>query len=370
MRIAFLFDPKMVRLPFDVARLWEDPRGLTGSEVTFFRLAAEMGKRGHCVEAFTKFAPGSTGNLAWRGLHCWRYEEWPTRPHQEEFDAAVSYISGDPLRSLPTTTFRIVHQQCRGWSMSSPGWEAHVDLVGALSSVHARDLLPDTMLPRGAFRLMPNGVDLEEFRPGVKVPGRVVWASSPERGLHRLLEAWPLIKRGAPHATLHVFYDMHCLDNTPDPENRRRAAYIKAALPRMERAGVRVFGSASRARIAAEMAAAEVLAYPLETTALVETFGVTVLEAMAAGVAPVLCFADAFEELWGESAAGVSPPIHENIQKFALIVVAMLTDGDARADVLRRTRRRAEDFAWDAIARDLERTIETRGEQGFEHPKW
>lgn len=367
MRIAFLFDPKMVRLPFDVGQLWTSPRGLTGSEVTFFRLAAEMAARGHRVSAFSKVEVDEW----WRDVAVSTWEDWTTGAGgQLPWDAAVSYISADPLRALPDSTFRVVHQQCRGWSMSSPGWEHHVDLACALSSTHARDLAKTTSLPRERFRILHNGVDLDEFWPGEKVRGRVLWASSPERGLHRLLEAWPRIRRAVPQATLRVAYDQHCLDNTPDAENQARARYIKAALPRLERAGVEVLGSVSRQQIAEEMAAASVLAYPLETSELTETFGCTVLEAMAAGAVPVLCMGDAFGELWGAHAPGVAPPIGEKLDEFAGVVAHMLTDEFRRQKVARACRSYAAGFSWGALAEALERAILTRGAAGLECPRW
>jgi glycosyltransferase involved in cell wall biosynthesis len=376
MRIVFLFDPKMVRLPFDVANLWTSDRGLTGSEVTFFRLAREMAKRKHEVILYSKVVDA----VSWGDVRCFPWEFWMgsekiPRVHLP-WDAAISYISADPLavETLPRTAFRIVHQQCRGWSMSAPGWEQHVDLVCPLSSVHARDLrsyplsIADLVLP--PFRLLPNGVDMDEFKPGAKIPGRVIWASSPERGLHRLLEVWPLVRKAVPTATLDVFYDMHSLDNTPDPENQARARYIKAALPKLARQGVMVRGSTSRKGIASAMAQAEILAYPLESRELVETFGCTVLEAMAAGCVPALCFDDAFEELWGEAALGVALPIGQHLPQYAATVVGLLKDDVWRGAVAARCREHAARYAWSVLADKLERCILTRGAEGLDAPAW
>ena len=362
MRIAFLFDPKMVRLPFDVRALWTSPRGLTGSEVTFFRMAAEMVKRGHSVDLFSKLVEGG---VIWNGVRCWTYQDDLTL----DYDAAVSYISADPLADVSVLAFRIVHQQCRGWSMSKQGWDENVDLICALSTKHAVNLA-DSNLDLPKFRLLPDGVDLDAFKPVAKQPGRVIYASSPERGLHRLLECWPRIRAEAKHAHLRVFYDQHSLDHAGDDETRRRAAYIKAALPRLVRHGVEVIGGASRERIEREMAEAEVLAYPLESKELTETFGCVVLEAMASGCVPVLCFDDAFGELWGDCAVCVEAPIGEHLDEFVEKVVRVLNDATVRIDRMIRCRTRAMRYSWPVLAYGLEKAIETRGERWLAIPDW
>ena len=38
------------------------------------------------------------------------------------------------------------------------------------------------------------------------MPGRVIWCSSADRGLHWLLSQWPKIKEAVPYASLKVFY--------------------------------------------------------------------------------------------------------------------------------------------------------------------
>ena len=55
MKIAFQFGKLLhAGRTLDFSRLWEDPRGLTGSEVACVCFAREMAKRGHSV---TFFAP-------------------------------------------------------------------------------------------------------------------------------------------------------------------------------------------------------------------------------------------------------------------------------------------------------------------------
>jgi hypothetical protein len=52
-----------------------------------------------------------------------------------------------------------------------------------------------------------NGIDVSRFENEVpKVGNRLIYASSPERGLERLLDLFPLIRAAVPDAELHVYH--------------------------------------------------------------------------------------------------------------------------------------------------------------------
>lgn len=365
-----------MRLPVDVGTIWSSPRGLTGSEVSFFKYAMELSNLGHSVTIFTYLTRiGDIGRIT-----CTHYEEWRSTYCHQPWDALVSWMTPEPLQAPgPAGALRVFNQQCSDFGHAFAGWEGSVDFLAPLTHSHARFLAPQTSLPREKFRVMHNGVDTSEFRPGDKVPGKMVWASSHDRGLHWLLEAFPRVKARVPSAELHVFYDFNGMESfanipdlEPNPMMRElggRSRYCLEALRRLDGKGVQAHRSVSRSRIRDEMASASVLAYPCDPVRYTETFGVTVLEACASGAVPVLCAADCFGELWARVCPHVPPPYAASKQQYEDLLVRALTDGSSGEDRLRCVRY-AKEFEWSELGRRFERFIVTRGAEGLPAVSW
>jgi len=376
MRIGFFYPSGSMRLPVDIANLWTADRGLTGSEIAFFMFALEMAKRGHGVTIFTKVERVSDLGP----ITCCRYEEWESTYNSQPWDALCSWMTPEPLRTAPAGALRLFNQQVSDFGQCAPGWESWVDLVAPLSHSHARHLAPMCSVPRHKWRVMHNGVDPVDFSPAPKVPGKIIWASSHDRGLHWVLEAFPSIRRRVPHAELHVFYDFDGIEkfsSVPDSSHSplmrelgMRSRYSAEALRRLEGKGVHAHRSVSRRRIREEMATAEVLAYPCDPVRYTETFGVTVLEALACRTVPVLCTADSFGELWGGVAPHVPPPYALHKREWEDLVVRALTDFGWASSVSSVGQSYAHGFGWGGLASSLEQTLLTGGASGLPLVNW
>jgi glycosyltransferase involved in cell wall biosynthesis len=317
MRVAILYSPWCLsfRKTLDLDTWRTDPRGLSGSELCAVRLYQELIEAGHDVWLYSN------------GQGCL---PWDSRGDQS-FDLAISINFPDELREVKAKV-RICYQLVNGIEYCRAGVERHVDLWLSPSEAHRQKWLTDpewhrveisSAEPNGkatyqpsqeAIQVVPLGCDPERYEGFAKVPGRVVYCSSPDRGLHWLLQEWPTIRKAVPHAHLRIFYRLEAwirgFDNTayfpPIEPLRQRALYIEEALRRLQGHGVEVFDSVSRERIGQEMAEAEVLAYPCDTVRWSEGFSCTILEGCAAEACPVITDCDALGSIYEKHATVIS----------------------------------------------------------------
>ncbi len=162
-------------------------------------------------------------------------------------------------------------------------------------------------------------------------------------------------------------------DSSPNPLMRElgmRSRYSVEALRRLDGKGVHVRRSVSRSRIRKEMAEAEVLAYPCDPVRYTETFGVTVLEALACGTVPVICSSDSFGELWGSVAPSVPPPYADHKAEYADLVVRALPDRAWRERHVSDGLAKASDYSWGALSDLLETTLLSSGASGLPAVHW
>jgi glycosyltransferase involved in cell wall biosynthesis len=221
----------------------------------------------------------------------------------------------------------------------------------------------------GRFGAHPSASDDDAFPVGPKIPGRVVHCSSPDRGLHHLLGAWPEIRRAVPHATLHVFYRLgpwlRGFDQTPyfppiEPL-RARANYVEECLRRFQELGgmgVTLRDAVSRETIEREMAQAEVSANPCDTTTWSEGFSCAILEACAARACPIISDCDALGEVY----ATLSPVPREPgwVKAWTARVIVALTTPAVRDEQNERAYKLASKLTWKVYAEKLMKEVESR----------
>lgn len=281
MRIAFLYGRFSIgNRPLDFDNLYTSPRGLTGSELSCIEYAQAMRDRGHEV---TLVVGQPMLPREWEGITVCQLDNPKI---VDEHDAVCSWNEPNLFFEASDKPLRLVNQQLNDFGYCRPGWEEKVDVVTSPSGHHLEFLKQQRRPEFGgcyadtvkAWDVLPNGCDPALYEERARIPGRVVWASSADRGLHRLLEAWPAIKHRVPNASLRAFYNFTANDFDelealgpnigPDLlEIAQRKRYIRHAMAKL--AGptwdVEHVGSISRDRMAREWEQSSVLGYPCDT---------------------------------------------------------------------------------------------------------
>lgn len=385
LKIAFVYATVAFgrhRKSFDFDDLEGGRDGLTGTDLVTLCYARELAGRGHEVTLYCHGVKDvESGDPEFDGVLVYDFEDWK-EDGKAPWDVVIAASNPNALADANPAALRVVNRQVSTFGIDTHEYETHgydkfVDLYLVPSECSkqyvSKDLPPEV---RAKFRVLPNGCYPEKFdrddsRPRVtRVPGRVAYTSSPDRGLHLLLQVWPEIRKRVPHAELRIFYQSldtwiaaHCdphkrFGGSLDYECTRRALYIRHALRRLEHHGVTRVGGVSHRQLVRELCEADCFAYPCSPLAFTETFSVATLEACAAGAVPVISSADCLEEVHGHAAVVVRYPVQDRLVEFANLVVRALTEPGFRREFSALGREHAKAHDWRVLAEKLEGMIE------------
>jgi glycosyltransferase involved in cell wall biosynthesis len=275
----------------------------------------------------------------------------------------------------------VLEMQCEWLSQKdSNEVRKHIEAVDAIVAVSdhvaalVRNALADCDRP---IITAYNGVDTSLFKPNASAPedkrkargprllfvGRV----SPEKGVHTLLEAFVEIAKHSPDATLDLIGGKFSLPRdflvgiSEDPlvaaldrfYDESKGSYQQYLEDFVRRAGltqrVRFLGAVPHAQLISAYQNADVLINP----SLSESFGITVVEAMASGVPVVVTRVGGMKEtvVNGETGFAVEP---DEPEKLARAITSILGDTTLADQMGRAGRARAtEMFSWKARAARL-----------------
>lgn len=260
-------------------------RGIGGRETATVHLAQELKKYGWEPVIFGD-CEGMEG--IYEGLEHIDYRKFADicRVNKPQFIMASAYcnIVDD---DLPVDSIKILWTHDAGygdeknWNYLSPErrdkWDAFV--FGCES--HLATNKEWYNLPDEKCKIINLGIYLDRFeKSAVRDRHKIVYTSSPDRGLERLLSYWNEIKNFCPEATLHIYYgfdNMKAYGISPEwVEN------IYKTMANLD--GIRFHGRIPQNQLADELLGASIWAYP---THFWETTCISALEASAAGLALV-----------------------------------------------------------------------------------
>lgn len=210
--------------------------------------------------------------------------------------------------------------------------------------------------------LIPNGVDTGTYREAVAMPGldpdrpRLMFLGRFEetrKGFPLLLKALPEILSRVPGLEIVVAGG----GDVAELHQMLRRAKISWAdgLDDPEPASVRILGRVSDADKAAALAASDVYVAPNTGG---ESFGIVLVEAMAAGAAVVASDIPAFAAVTDHGRAG---HLFSNgsVRDLARVAVELLTDDRGRRELVERGITRSREFDWDSVTTRVEQVYET-----------
>jgi phosphatidylinositol alpha-mannosyltransferase len=241
-------------------------------------------------------------------------------------------------------TFHAFHARSRLLTAAAPLLRTVARRIAApvaVSEAAAAFVAP--VVPSGV-EVVPNGVDVERFvaaRPAPGLPeGRIVlWVGrlDPQKGFAIAVRAFADIARRVPDAHLVVAGD-----------GRDRTA-VRDLTPEV-RARVHMLGAVPNDRLAGYHAAADVAVAPATGH---ESFGVVLVESLAAGVPVVATDIDGYREVVTDEVDGLLVPPGD-ARAVADATVRILEDAALAERLARAGRARAATYAWTAVVPAVE----------------
>ena len=343
----------------------EEGKTVGGGEAGALQTAFQLAARGHDVTYLSCALPGKYKGVTFAPLD----EFYEVHALGYPWDAICQWSMVLPPQTIGSDEATLVVQQLNDLAFRW-GWWENTDVLVSPSWTHAKAMAH--YIPAGvtlAQHAVGNGVDLSLFpwpprlKPSER-PMTVGWWSSPDRGLHHLLRAWPQVHARVPDARLRVYYQVRkYIDHASNWGGRSKlmGGLIERLLLQTEPIGVELVDQIPRRVLAKAQAETRVQAYPCDPEGFTEGFATSILEALAAGCLPITRPVDALPELWDGAVWWLTrhPLDDDFIDDLADKVVRGLTEWpetltDPTPAVMRE---RAERWPWEAVGREMEVAI-------------
>lgn len=296
----------------DPARLCEDPRGLSGTEVNALGLAFTLARQGCGIRIVSEVVQTQLVDNVLFDDFQGRWQ-WPSA------DLAIAFHDSTPLLTSEAPRKMVWHQTIQPLH-SDRLPEESVDLY--ISATERNACLLGQLTGGKPWAVIPNGWDFGQYHAYTPIPGRMIYHTSPERGLHVLLRALPTIRARVPSAHL----DIWCRMETAQGHHPQIWAEIEQGLEVCKDYITVHPNGGSRNQVLAALAQASVFAYPSEPPMPCEVMPMAVMEACATGVPVVTAPSDGFEAAFGNALVNTLEPPSAHLESFTRCVCAVLDE--------------------------------------------
>lgn len=305
MRIVFISTPTFEAWDFQNP----DTQGIGGSETSHIEMARRLAERGHDVDSFapvpwkeeTRGGPGRPGGELWHPFETLN----PKSDLLRDADVVIVYRAPCLADFISHPNMWLV---CQDVDYQLDGNELTDDRavkfsrIVALCKTQAQYLGYAHPIVKDRVCVSSNGIKAEYIRELVAVtsnelgtggtalernPHRLMYASSPDRGLEYLLKIFSRAREVVSDLELHVFYGFNNMDKVAVMDNKtgKAARDIKASiLKAMEQAGVIHHGRLPQKQLLEEWFKSGIWCHASNFT---ETSCITSMDAQACGAIPI-----------------------------------------------------------------------------------
>jgi glycosyltransferase involved in cell wall biosynthesis len=274
---------------------WTNPDrvGIGGSETSHIEMCRRISLRGHEVNSF---APLPNPSTAWVDDVCWNPSA--AAPFAEQWSGVwVIYRQPSVIDQIPDD--RTIWLVCQDVDYTRPENNlmpercAKLTRIIALCETHGQYLRNRYPYAADKIFVSSNGIKGELIEkilenPPERNPRRLIYASSPDRGMEYLLSIFPRAKEIVPDLELHVFYGFDNIDKVvqhygEDSRVGVNTARLKALL---NQPGVTHHGRTGQPELLKEWFKSGIWCHPSNFT---ETSCITCMDAQACGAIPITC---------------------------------------------------------------------------------
>lgn len=328
--------------------------GLGGSEEAVVYLSQELTKKGWDVTVYAN--PGRKAG-DFDGVHYRMYHELNQK---DSFNVLILWRAIGFVDIEPNAKFTMV------WLHDVPNnpdfTESRVQKVNKIATLseYHRGLLrlnkgqEFVQLPGNKSFLSSNGIVVPALDASIKRNNkRMIYSSSPDRGLIYLLQMWPEIIKEVPEAELHVYYGFEIFDaiHKGNPGRMKWKNYI---LDLMKQKGIKYHGRVGHEELAKAMQESGVWAYPTDFT---EISCITGMKAQALGAIPVVTnYAALKETVKNGLKVDMDITTKEGQEEYKNQLISLLKD-DVKQEEIREPMMKwaSEYFTWEKVASEWDR---------------
>ena len=357
-RMKILFIPQNC-IPFNAFTLSDRPLG--GTETAVINLSKSLSNLGHQVFVCT-------------------LEENPplSEPHYIPINALenlgpvdilISVRSWEPLLSSIQTKIRILwtgdsYDQPQNFGIGDRRLVQHIDYLCCVSQWHQETLTKASGFPIEKTIIFRNGINQKLFNKSTtKISKRLIYSSTPYRGLKYLPEIYKSLLKIHPDSSLHICSGYQVYAGAGEYPIEALIEYDQIISELKDLSGVKIIGNIKQDQLAEEFLQARILSYP---NTFEETSCITVLEAQAAGCIPVTSKKGALPETVGNSGVCIpgSPGTPGYNTDFIKAIDDIFRSNERATSLEEACKLKSQKSDWDHIAHNfsgfLTNALETR----------